>query len=394
MKILLLSTVLWSALAGGDRERGMQLYQAGKFEEAQSAFAAALLDEPESAELQWNLALAAWRAGDLATAEVAAEKYAALAKGRRGELHRGMLGAIRFAEAEELESQAKLAMAAAQQPPAQGAPSGDEETKRPQPLDILKEALKKAEQAKEHFVRGVRQSRTPELLRNTERTLRKIDELKRLIEELEKQQDQEQQDGDQNQDDQKPEDGGEDSEKKDSGDEQGEDQKSQDQSGDENQEGDQKQNGEKKDPGEQQQPENGKPDEQNGESDPGDPGEGDDPLQSPEPNPDEEPGEEEQGEPSSEQGNQDEPKDPEGQAPAAPEPGDQKEQSSDEQLPQPPEPQPGEQRSDAPGEAGQGLELSPEQAQRLMERAKKLDEQLKKAKARTTARRKAVERDW
>ena len=51
MKILLLTTVLWSAIAGGDRERGMQFYKAGKYAEAQAAFVAALKDEPESAEL-------------------------------------------------------------------------------------------------------------------------------------------------------------------------------------------------------------------------------------------------------------------------------------------------------------------------------------------------------
>jgi len=38
--------------------------------------------------------------------------------------------------------------------------------------------------------------------------------------------------------------------------------------------------------------------------------------------------------------------------------------------------------------------LSPEQAQRLLGRLKKLDEQLKKAKARRTPRRRPVERDW
>ena len=61
---------------------------------------------------------------------------------------------------------------------------------------------------------------------------------------------------------------------------------------------------------------------------------------------------------------------------------------------QPPEPKPGESRSDAPGENGQGLELTPEQAQRLLERAKKLDAQLRQAKKRATSRRRAVERDW
>ena len=106
MKTLLLTTVLWTAFAGGDRERGVQLYKDGKYSEAQAAFTAAVVNDPESAELQWNLALAAWRAGDLATAELAAEKYSALAKDAKDELHRGMLGAIRFAEALELEQQA------------------------------------------------------------------------------------------------------------------------------------------------------------------------------------------------------------------------------------------------------------------------------------------------
>ncbi|MCK5944387.1 MAG: tetratricopeptide repeat protein, partial [Planctomycetes bacterium] len=78
MKILLTTIAVWAvAMGGGDRELGLELYAEGRYAEAQAAFARALKQEPDSAELQWNLALAAWRAGDLATAEVAAEKYAA-----------------------------------------------------------------------------------------------------------------------------------------------------------------------------------------------------------------------------------------------------------------------------------------------------------------------------
>ena len=160
MKILLLSTLLLTALSGGDRERGMQLYKDGRFPEAQAAFQSALADNPESAELQWNLALSAWRAGDLTTAEVAAEKYAALSKDAKDDLHRGLLGAVRFAEAEALELAADQALAASQQPSmAAGPPDPDAEPVAPLPL--LEKALQKAVQAKNHFVRGARAKATP-----------------------------------------------------------------------------------------------------------------------------------------------------------------------------------------------------------------------------------------
>ena len=196
MKILLLTTLLWSGFAGGERERGMQLYKQGKFQEAQVAFTAALAEDPESAELQWNLALAAWRAGDLDTAELAAEKYSALAKDAKDELHRGMLGAIRFGQAVELEEQADQAIAAAQNQPMQPDPDAAEPAN---PLPLLEKALERALNAKDHFVRGARANPKPEILRNTERTLRKIDELNKRIEE--QQQQQQQEEGDKNEDD-------------------------------------------------------------------------------------------------------------------------------------------------------------------------------------------------
>ena len=75
---------------------GQQLYAQGRFADAAAAFAQELATG-ESAELQFNLALARWRAGDLAGAEQAAEKYAVLAPRPRADLHYGLLGAVRYA---------------------------------------------------------------------------------------------------------------------------------------------------------------------------------------------------------------------------------------------------------------------------------------------------------
>ena len=375
MKTLLLTTVLWSAFAGGDRERGLQLYKEGKFIEAQAAFAAAALEDPESAELQWNLALAAWRAGDLGAAELAADKYSALAKDSKDELHRGMLGAIRFAQALEFERQADEAIAAAQ---GQSMPMDPDADPPAQPLPLLEKALQKALSARGHFVRGARANPKPEILRNTERALRKIDELKKRIEELRQQQQQEQQDGDQNEDNKQPEEGGpEEDQKSDDqqkGDKQQDEKKPDEQKSDEQKSDEQK--GEQKSDENQSQKPDGKPDpSQQGDEDPPE-------TPEPKPNPDEQA---EQGEPK-----------PGDQKPGEqePEPDRQDNAGSEEQQPVPPEPKPGESRSDAPGEGGEGLELTPEQAQRLLERAKKLDELLKLAKKRQTSRRRAVERDW
>ena len=380
MKTLLLTTVLWTAFAGGDRERGVQLYKDGKYPEAQAAFTAAVVNDPESAELQWNLALAAWRAGDLATAELAAEKYSALAKDAKDELHRGMLGAIRFAEALELEQQADTAIAAAQSQPARPDPDADEPV---QPLPLLEKALQKAVNARNHFVRGARANPKPEILRNTERALRKIEELKKRIEEMQQQQ-QQQDEGDKSAGDKQQEQDGNEG-----------DQKSGDEKSDEKQEGEERQeegeSDEKKgDQSEGQQSdekssesESEKPDSKSEQTDPQQQS-GEDPPQTPEPQPNPDTNQQE-GEPKPGEQNPGE---------QQPEPDSADGSSSEEPRPQPPEPKPGESRSDAPGENGQGLELTPEQAQRLLERAKKLDAQLRQAKKRATSRRRAVERDW
>jgi len=346
-------SLLFTALLlapGGDREKGLRLYHEGRFQEAAAAFEAAIVSEGDSAELQYNLALARWRAGDLANAETAVEKYVAMAGDARTDLHAGVLGAVRYDEAKALEAKADAMGAGGAgplqppgQPPAQPAEPAD-------PLPVLEAALQKATQAKDYFVRGAVAATSPELQRNTERTLRYIDELQKKIDELKKQREEQKKDDDKK------------DEKKDDKDQK--DDKDKDKDKDEKK--DEKQD-EKKDP---QKSDEKKPDEKPKE------GEGE---QKPEPKPDEQPSEpkkpdQQQPQPGKPDEKQDEPK-----------PGEQKpEAKPEEQKP----------RHDAPGEVEEGKELSPEQAQRLQDQLQKLDEQLKAFRARAKSGRKPVERDW
>jgi len=329
MKSLLLAVCLLT-LPGGDRERGLQLYGEGRFADAAAAFRSAIESEGDSADLQWNLALASWRAGDLGTAETAAEKYAAMTKDARVDLHRGLLGAVRHGEAKLLEAEADTLLGGA--PPAAAA---DPAAQPPQPLPVLEQALAKAVQARDHFVAAAAANGSPELLRNVERALRYVEELQKKIDELKKQQQQQQ---DQNKDQQKKDEKDDEQQKKD-------EQKSDEQKKDEQQKQD---NEQKQDQQDQQQQ-----DPQQGEERP-EPKSADQPSQQ-----------------SGEQG-------------AEPKPADQA-----------PEPKPGDtKRSDAPGEVAEGKELSPEQAQRLLEQLKDLDQKLKSIRARAKSGRRPVERDW
>ena len=360
MKLLLTTfTALCLAAVGGDREEGLKLYRAGRYAEAQAAFERALVDDPGSAELQWNLALAAWRAGDLVTAEIAAEKYAAAFEGAAEDRHRGMLGAVRYAEAEQLEREADAAQAA---PPATAAP-GPDDAPPADPAPLLEQAVQKAFQSRNHFVRAIRANPTAELVRNGERAVRKLEELKQKLEDLLKQR-QPQQQGD-------------------DGDEQGDDQQQdKDQQGSEGQQGDQQ----------KQEPEQGQEgsQEQRGEEQ-GDPsqqppsGEGE-PPETPEPQPSE--SQEQQGEAAP----------PPEQPPAAGEEGAEPDPAAEAGEPEEkmelPEPDQGKPRADAPGEGGEDLELTPEQAKRLLDRLKAMEKQMKQARARARAGRRPVERDW
>lgn len=343
MKSIVLATLL-ALVPGGERERGLQLYREGRFVEAAAAFRAAIAADGDSAELQWNLALASWRAGELAAAETAAEKYMALDRAARPGLHAGLLGAVRHDEAKALQAQAEAA-GPGQPPAAGGDPPAD-------PLPLLEQAKQKAEAARDHFVRGAQAEPLPELQRNLERSLRTIADLERRIEELKKQREQqpkpdEQKPGDQ----EKPKDEPKSDDKQDG--KQGE----QPPKPDEQKPGEQK-------PGEQppqQQPGEGeeKPQPQQGDG-----------KEPPEPKP-------QQGESKPQDGKQ-------GEAQPEPKPGEQP----------PPEPKPGTPRQDAPGEAAEGRELTPEQAQRLLEQLRDLDDKQRAIRARSKSGRRPVERDW
>ena len=351
MKTLLLTTLLFAVpVAGGDRDRGLELYREGKYADAVAAFQRAAEAGDESAELQWNLALAAYRAGNLSVAEIAAEKYAALAREAKPELHKGLLGAVRHDQARQLVQQATAAVAQQQSPPT----TGRDPAQQPQPEDplpLLEQALGKAKQAKNYFVRGAAANATPELQRNTERTLRFIKELEELIEELKKQREQQ-------------------------------DEEQQDQDEGEEQQDDEQQ--------EQPESEEGEPEQQ--EEQQQEQGEGEQ-----EPQSGENSGENKEQEGESEQQNEPQP----GEGESQPEPQSQQQRPEPEQQSeQPPPPQqqqqeqPSEQRSDAPGEGAEGKELTPEQAQRLLERLQQLDKKLGEARGRIRSGRRRVERDW
>jgi hypothetical protein len=332
MKALLLVACL-CAVPGGDAEKAMQLYREGRFAEAAAEYRAVIDAEGDRPDLQWNLALASWRAGDLPAAETAAEKYAALATSPRTDLHRGLLGAVRFDEAKALEAQADALLSAGQPAPPvpmPGQAGGPSPEQPPDPLPLLEQALAKALQAKDHFVAGGVAAPSPELVRNTERALRYIDELQKKIDELKEQREQSEDENDDNKDDQS-------NEKK--------DQEKKDQEKDDPKDGDQKDGEQKSD----EQKQDGEGEQQPAE-------------QPPEP----------------QEGEQDQPQQPQ-----------EGEQPQDAQ----PEPKPG-QRNDAPGEAAEGRELTPEQAARLLERLKDLDKQLEQIRAGAKSRRPPVEKDW
>lgn len=367
MKTLLLAMLL-SLAPGGDDETGLRLYREGKFPEAVAAFRRAIEKEGDSAELQWNLALAAWRAGDLATAETAAEKYAALAKDARVDLHAGMLGAVRHDEAMALAGKGDQLLAAPMVPPAAApAPAGGPPAAPEDPLPVFEQALQKATQARDHFVRGAVAKATPELLRNTERSLRTIDELQKKIDELKKQREEQKKDDEQK----KPSD---DDKKDEQKDEQKQEKKDQSDSKDEQKPPEEKQ--EQKQDEKKPESQEKKDDQQKGESEPKPDGSG-----------------EEKPEPKSEAPQEQKPEPKDGQKPQDQDGKEGKDAKSGEKESSA-EPKPGEKRSDAPGENAEGKSLTPEQAQRLMEQVHELDQKQKEIRARAKSARRTVERDW
>lgn len=373
-----LSTVpLWLLLVGGDHERGLQLYREGKFAEAVQAFRAAIEADGDSPELQWNLALAHFAAGQLGEAETAAEKYAALMPGARSDLHLGMLGAVRL-------QQARTGAMQALAPGPDGAPAD--------PLPELEKALANCKKAVEYYELALLDKPVPELRQGLERAQRLAQALAARIEELKKQQkpsDEKQpdEDGKQPEDQKKPEDEKKPDEKK---------------SGKGDPEKDEKEPDDKQGEGEKSKPDQAG-DDPNAERKPGEAGEG-------------EPGEAEQ-KPSGEN------RPPEGQAEPPAEPkGNGAEAKSSEPKSESGEPKP-EQPGTGSAEAGEepkppgqdspkggavpgganGQEaggdakprqLSAEQLQRLQETLRKLEEQARQIQGRGKSGRRPVERDW
>lgn len=175
-------------LGGGDYERGFsELYREGKFPEAAAAFRAAIQSDGDSAELQWNLALACFAAGDLDGAETAAERYAALARDVRSDLHLGMLGAVRHAQAKQKSEEVLPKLL----------------TQGEDPMPLLEAALAKANEARDYYVRAAEASPQPELLRNLERTQRLVKALETRIELLKKLREQQKQESEQKDDEKK-----------------------------------------------------------------------------------------------------------------------------------------------------------------------------------------------
>jgi hypothetical protein len=178
-------------LVGGDEAKGHAAWNAGRYAEAVASFQAAARERPDDPKLHYNLALAAWRAGDVDAAELAAEKAATLSNGELAPLRDGILGNLRYDAARK----------------AQGA--GE-----------LDPALASAKAAVDHFARGAEVApERIELRRNFERAQRLLDELQRQKDEQEKQKDDESKENDDKQkdDEQKKSESSKDEKSKDEG---------------------------------------------------------------------------------------------------------------------------------------------------------------------------------
>lgn len=368
------------SLAPQDPTAGVRQYEQGEFAAAAETFRQAVTALPESAPLLYDLALAEWRAGNLSAAEDAIERYAAAPGGGRIDLHRGLLGNIRYTEATKLAESAAAPPSPPTTSPVPGTPATPPVAS--DPVQQLQQAVDKAKAARDEFVRAASSPRAgAEVLRNTERALRLLADLEKKLEEAKKQQEQQKGDGKDQRNDKNDK-----SDKNDKNDKQDQQQKS-DQSDDKQDQKQQQDQQQKQD----QQRQDGKQDEKSDKQQQPDDKQN---QQSGDARP--EPKQEPQQEPKQPDPKQDPKQEPQD---AAPEP-----KAGDEQKrPEPKgaddkgdknaagEPQP---RSDAPGEQVQAGVLSPEQKQRLLDQLLQLDERLRKLRAAARTGKKPVERDW
>lgn len=389
---MILLGLLAASLTAQDPAAAARKYAAGDFAGAAAEYQRALEASPGTPEWLYDQALAAFRAGDHDTAVDAIERYAAAPGGGRADLHHGLLGNVRYAEAKALQQKAQ-APAAPVAPDA--APSVD-------PVAVLEEAVQKATAARDAYVRAASAPEaSPAIARNGERAARLLRDLQQALEEAKKRREQQKQEqqGDSKSEDEKND------EKKD---EQKGDEQKPDESKPEPKKDDKE--SEQKDPGQPKpEPDEPKEDPQAGEPKP-EPKTGE---EKPEPKPGEEkPDEPKAGEPESKpkagDGKQEpgegEPKtpppdsDPTGEPEAGGEKpssgnGDESAQSKPEGAGEATPPGQGA-RADAPGEQVQVTELTPEQRQRLLDLLQKQDARLKQIRAATPRGARPVERDW
>ncbi len=389
----LLSSV-FLVLCAQDPAAGAQKFAAGDFAGAKAAYERCAKASPETAAFQYDLAVAAFRAGDLDAAESAIDRYAALPGGGRAHLHHGVLGNIRYRQAEELARKA-----AGDPAPASGATSADGPPA--DPVAELEAAVGKAEAARDAFLRAAGDPDAgPEAARNTERSLRLREQLKQKLEDAKKQREEQQKD-----DSKKPDDKNDKNDKNDKSDKS--------EKADESQKDGEPKSGEnpKPDDGAKEKPQSEQPQDQKSEA-------GNEPPKDGEARPEPKPeagkeGEQSQGGDPGKEGAEkptpppptkpDDGKDPKGQPDAAGNQApEQKDQGEAKPEPQPREAAPGEAgaeaaaepRSDAPGEQAQATALSPEQRARMMEQLKDLDQRLQRIRAAARTSRRSVERDW
>ncbi len=341
---------------------GAERFAAGDYTGAAVAFEKELQARKEDPALLYNRALAAFRAGDLSAAEDAIDRYAAAPGGGRVDLHKGLLGNIRYREAEALRRRASGDAAASPLQPRgqQVAPEQAED-----PIELLEAAIGKAKSARDTFASAADGKPEPAIARNLERALRLIAELEKQLEDAKKQRDEQQKQEGKDGDQQKPDDQKKDDQKK------SEDQ----QKSDDQKESDQKDQQQKQDDSQQQ-------DQQDQKKQDGEP-QG---QERPEPKPQQDPSEQQQqDEPSKKPDDKPEPQPKDGEAKPEPKPGEQESKQ---------EAQPAQPRSDAPGEQQQATELSPEQRARLLEQLKDLDGRMQQIRMQSRSRARPVDRDW
>ena len=84
-----------------DADEAERRFADGDFRGAALAFGKRLESRRDDAALLYNLALSSWRAGELDAAEDAIDRYAAAPAGGRPDLHHGLLGNIRYRQADQ-----------------------------------------------------------------------------------------------------------------------------------------------------------------------------------------------------------------------------------------------------------------------------------------------------